>query len=97
LAQKVNQEVTLTYLKHYVALSGKRNYVWLHKRINGRSLVRFRLSDLYWQEVQALLNTVNILPMYNSRDSSFIILLDRQFIKDKSEVLEKVLEYVVKS
>ena len=92
VAKEVIPDVAQTYLKHYVALGGKKNYVWLHKRSSGKSLVAFRLSDIHWEKVEELLDTANIVP--TRKKGSFMIVLDRQIIEAQQDVLRQVLDLV---
>lgn len=92
VAKEVIPDVTQTYLKHYVALGGKKNYVWLHKRSNGKSLVAFRLSDIHWEKVEELLDTANIVP--TRKKGSFMIVLDHQSIEAQRDMLRQVLDLV---
>jgi hypothetical protein len=90
IAKEVIPDVALSYVKHYVAIVGKKNYVWLHKRSSGKSLVGFRISDIHWEKVAGLLDGANIVP--NRRKSSFLIVLDQQLIKTHRDVLRQILE-----
>jgi hypothetical protein len=90
------EEPKLNYLKHYVAVdvSGS-NYFWLHRRMQGKSLLAFRISSLLQDEVEALLDAKKIA--YTRKPKRIQLFADRAMIEENRETFRIIGELVHKT
>ncbi len=86
----------LNYLKSYVALNvGGDNYMWLHKRSLGKSLLTFRISSSLQDRVAALLESHNITPV--RKPKGFSITVDKELIEKNYNGFVELADLVKKS
>ena len=86
----------LNYLKHYVAITvDGHNYMWLHKRSQGKSLLSFRMAQSLQDETASTLDSRNIT--YVRRPHSFRLTVDKEMIDRNRELFTSVAKLVKKS
>jgi hypothetical protein len=83
----------INYLKYYVALdvSGS-NYFWLHRRMQGKSLLAFRISASLQDEATALLDAKNI--SYTKKTKRVQLIADKQMIEENADTFRAIAELV---
>lgn len=87
-------EVTLNFVKNYISLNvlGK-NFMWLHKRGSGRSLLGFRVQLNLADEVAALLDEVG-LSYTKKKQRVFHLTIDKALLTKHSEAFVKLAEFI---
>lgn len=87
---------SLRYVKNYIAINVfGNNFFWLHKRSANKSLLGFRISDEYIEEVSQLLDEQSI--SFVQKRNRFRVTVDKNFISGHSELLKRVAEFVKKT
>jgi hypothetical protein len=87
---------SLHYLKNYISISsGSYNRLWFHKRTSPKALVNLKIASPMQDDAAALLDSASI--GYTKKPDSFRITIDKQTIESKSDVLEKLMEFVKRS
>lgn len=95
ITQDIFSAPTLSYLKHYVAITvADQNYLWLHKRSSNKSLLGFRMSPSLQEEAANLLDSNNI--SYVKKPKKFYITIDRQMVEKDKEVIRAIAKLVKK-
>ena len=61
LAKMVFPDAQLNIVKHYVALSGKRNFAWIKQRSNGKSLIEFALAETHAEQAVQLMDAAGLV------------------------------------
>lgn len=90
------QEPSLNYVKNYVAMtSSGYNYFWFHKRSSGKSLLGFRVSQQFQDDVASALDEAGI--SYVKKPKSFVITVDRSMLEANANVIRSVSEFAKKS
>jgi hypothetical protein len=89
-------EPTLNYLKYYVAIdvSGS-NYFWLHRRMQKKSLLGFRISSFLQEEASSLLDAANI--SYTKKTKRIQLIADKQMIEENAKTFRAIAELVKRS
>jgi hypothetical protein len=96
MTQTIFDQPTLNYLKGYIAITvGNNNYMWLHKRNQGKSLLTFRMNPLLQDEVAALLDSKNI--SYIRKTKTFKIVVDKDMVERNAELFTSLAHFVKKS
>lgn len=96
ITKAVFGEPTLNYVKYYVAITvGSYNYMWLHKRSQGKSLLGFRMAQSLQDEAAGLLDAQNIT--YIRKPKKFLVTVDEQMIEQNSEAFVAIATLVKKS
>lgn len=86
----------LNFVKNYIAVEvNGYNYLWLHKRSNGRSLLGCWFSDTHLPEAISLLDEAGMA--YTKKNQRLRITTDKQTIAAKADTLAKIAELVKKS
>ena len=79
----------INFLKHYVALTVEgNNYLWLHKRASGKSLLGFRMDTPLQDDVARILDQENLT--YVRKPDRFILTVDADLIRQKPEPFRAV-------
>ena len=87
---------TLNLVKYYIAIEVNRNnYLWMHKRGGGKSLLGFWVSERLLPQATETLDAAGI--PYIQRNQDLKITVDQQMIHTNSEVLTKIADLVRKS
>lgn len=87
---------TLNYVKNYIAIEvNGYNYLWLHKRSNGRSLLGCWFSETHLPDAIALLDDSGMA--YTKKNQRLRITTDKQTISAKADAIAKLAELVNKS
>lgn len=95
ITQDIFSAPTLSYLKHYVAITvSNQNYLWLHKRSANKSLLGFRMSPSLQEEAATLLDSNNI--SYIKKPKKFYITIDKQMVEKDKDVLRSIAMLVKK-
>ncbi|MCW5694331.1 MAG: hypothetical protein KIT48_18390 [Pseudolabrys sp.] len=85
----VFEKPSLNFLKYYIALTvGGYNYMWLHKRSMGKSLLGFRIAQALQDEAASLLDERNIA--FVRTPIGFRVTVDREAIQLESELIVKL-------
>lgn len=96
ITKAVFGEPTLNYVKYYVAITvGSYNYMLLHKRSQGKSLLGFRMAQSLQDEAAGLLDAQNIT--YIRKPKKFLVTVDEQMIEQNSEAFVAIATLVKKS
>ncbi len=83
---------TLNYLKHYIAITvGGYNYMWLHKRSSNKSLLGFRLSPSFHDEVAALLDGRKIT--YVRKPNKILLTVDNELIEQNESLFVSIASF----
>lgn len=83
----------LNYLKHYVALTVEgSNYLWLHKRASGKSLLGFRMASSLQDEVAQLLDRES--QTYVRKPDGFRLTIDGETVRRKAPFFRDVFSFV---
>lgn len=86
----------LNFVKNYIAIEvNGYNYLWLHKRSNGRSLLGCWFTDAHLPEAISLLDDAGMA--YTKKNQRLRITTDKQTITAKADTLAKIAELVKKS
>lgn len=86
----------LSYTKHYVALTvGRNNYLWLHRRKRGKSLLGLRIAGHLFEEAQQLLDEANI--SFTKKPKQIAMTIDQNMVKEHAAVFEKLAALIVKT
>jgi hypothetical protein len=89
-------ESQLNFLKHYVAITvSGNNYMWLHKRGQGKSLLAFRMAQTLQDEAAGLLDAQNIT--YVRKPKRFLVTVDRGMIEKNAQTLSAIALLVRRS
>ena len=87
---------SLRYVKNYIAINVfGNNFFWLHKRSANKSLLGFRISDEYIEEISQLFDEQSI--SFVQKRNRFRVTVDKDFISGHSELLIHVAEFVKKT
>ena len=90
---EVFKSPSLRYLKNYMAISvSGNNYFWFRKRRAPKSLLYFRISDDYVEEVPKLLDEQSISFVQKRNRIKFTV--DSDFIKKHADMLKQIAEFV---
>ena len=93
IAAKQFESPSLRYLKQYISISsGSYNRVWFHKRTSPKALLNLKIAPLLHDDAAALLDSASI--GYTKKPESFRVTIDKPTIESKSDVLEKLMEFV---
>lgn len=93
IAAKHFESPSLRYLKQYISISsGSYNRVWFHKRTSPKALLNLKISPPMQDDAAALLDSASI--GYTKKPESFRVTIDKRTIESKSDVLEKLMEFV---
>ena len=86
----------LHFVKNYIAIEvNGNNYIWLHKRGNGKSLLNCWISETNMQEAIALLDKAGFV--YSRKNQTLRITTDSNEIIAKADVLGKIADLAIKS
>jgi predicted transport protein len=89
-------DATLNYVKNYVAIRiGSNNYLWLHKRSQGKSLLGFWVSQPLQDEAAAVLDARNITHV--RKPSKIVVTVDRDLIQNNAEAFRNIAGLVRRS
>lgn len=87
-------DITLNYVKNYISLNVQgKNFMWLHKRGSGRSLMGFRVQVNLADEVSALLDEVG-LSYTKKKQRVFHLTVDKSLLTKHSDTFMKVAEFI---
>ncbi len=87
---------TLNFVKNYIAIEvNGNNYLGLHKRSGGKSLLSFWLDDALLPEAVALLDGASI--SYVRKNQSLTLTVDKQMIEVNATLLQKLAALVKQS
>jgi hypothetical protein len=87
---------TLNFVKNYIAVEvNGNNYLGLHKRSGGKSILSFWLHDSLFADGAALLDGAGI--SYVSKNQSLKLTVDRQMIESNATLLQKLAGLVKQS
>lgn len=96
LTSGVLESAALSYLKSYIAINvGGDNYMWLHKRSSGKSLLTFRISSSLQEQAAGLLESCNITPV--RKPKGFSITFDKEIIANNSTRLVELANLIKRS
>lgn len=83
----------IRFVKNYVAFTVLgNNYFWFHKRSANKSILSFRVSDEYFDEVSHLLDEQNIT--FVQKRNKYKITTDTNFIMKNRDLLRQIAEFV---
>lgn len=74
---------------------GGYNYMWLHKRSQGKSLLGFRMAPSLQDEAAGLLDAHSIT--YIRKPKKFLVTVDEQMIEQNDKAFIAIAELVKKS
>ena len=87
---------TLNFVKNYIGIEvNGKNYMWLHKRSNGRSLLNCWFTEPYLSDAIALLDEAGLA--YTRKGQTLRISIDKTAITSKAPALSKIADLVKKS
>ena len=87
---------TLNFVKNYIGIEvNGKNYMWLHKRSNGRSLLNCWFTEPYLSDAIALLDEAGLA--YTRKGQTLRISTDKTAITSKAPALSKIADLVKKS
>ena len=66
--------------------------MWFHKRTSPKALLNLKIAPLLHDDAAALLDSASI--GYTKKPESFRVTIDKRTIESKSDVLEKLMEFV---
>lgn len=93
IAAKHFESPSLCYCKFYIGInSGSRSRVWFHKRTSPEALLNFEIAPPMQNDAATLLVSASI--GYTKKSELFRVTIDRRTIESKSDVLEKLMEFV---
>jgi hypothetical protein len=89
-------ESQLNFLKYYIAITvAGNNYMWLHKRGQGKSLLGFRMTQGLQDEAAGLLDAQSIT--YVRKPKRFLLTVDRDMIDKNAQALGALASLVRQS
>lgn len=84
---------TLNFLKGYIAIAvNGNNYMWLHRRSQGKSLLGLRIAQPLQDEVAGLLDANRI--SYLKKTSSFRVTIDRSSLEANTAMFKEIAPFV---
>jgi hypothetical protein len=87
---------SLNFVKYYIAIEvNRQNYLWMHKRSGGKSLLTFWVSERLLPQATEALDAVGV--PYVQKNQELKITVDQQMIHTNSEVLTRIAALVQKS
>ena len=87
---------SLRYVKNYIAINVfGNNYFWFHKRSANKSLLGFRISDEFLEDVSKLLDEQSI--SFVQKRNRIKVTVDKDFITKHAEMLRQIAEFVRKT
>ncbi len=93
IATRHFESPSLRYLKQYISISsGSYNRLWFHKRTSPKALLNLKIAPPMHDEAATLLDSASI--GYTKKPESFRVTIDKRTIEAKSEVFEKLMEFV---
>ncbi len=96
VVRPIYASATLNLVKYYIAIEvNRQNYLWMHKRSGGKSLLTFWVSERLLPQATETLDAAGI--PYVQRNQELKITVDQQMIHTNSEVLTKIADLVRKS
>jgi hypothetical protein len=88
--------VSLNLVKYYIAIEvSRQNYLWLHKRGGGKSLLKFWTSERLLPQAMEALDAAGV--SYVQKNQEVGIIVDSQMIQTNGEMLSKIAAIVQKS
>ncbi len=89
-------ESSLNFVKHYIGISvhGK-NYLWMHKRSAGKSLIEFWFTEALLPDAQQAFDAAEV--SYVKKKEEIMITADKNMIQSNAKVIQEVAKYVKKS
>jgi hypothetical protein len=88
--------VSLNLVKYYIAIEvNRQNYLWLHKRGGGKSLLTFWISERLLPQTTETLDAAGI--PYVQRNQELKMSVDQQMIQTNSDVLARIAALVQES
>jgi hypothetical protein len=89
-------EPVLNYVKAYVAITvDGDNYMWLHRRSSGKSLLVFRMAQHLQDEAATMLDAKNVA--YVRKTKTIRIVVDKEMIVDNADLFTSLAVLVKKS
>jgi hypothetical protein len=87
---------TLNFVKNYIGINvNGNNYMWLHKRSSGRSLLSCWFTETHLPDAIALLEEAGLA--YTKKSQTLRISIDTATITSKAEAMAKIANLVKKS
>jgi hypothetical protein len=84
------------FVKNYIGIEvNGNNYMWLHKRSGGRSLLSCWLTEPHLPDASALLDQAGIA--YTRKGQTLRMSIDKMAITSKADTMAKIAELVKKS
>ncbi|MBF0307408.1 MAG: hypothetical protein HQL41_17380 [Alphaproteobacteria bacterium] len=90
IARRVDANATLSYVRSYIAIGSRKNYVWIKRRSGRKTQVGFRIAESQNGKAQELFDAANLVP--NQRRGAFNVVLDNDFIRDSEAILQQIIE-----
>ncbi len=89
IVENVFEKPSLNFLKYYIAVTvGGYNYMWLHKRSMGKSLLGFKIDQSLQDEAAAFLDERNIA--FVRTPVGFRVTADKEAIQLESDLFVKL-------
>ncbi len=90
-------DVSLNFLKYYIAIVvvDRKNFLWMHKRGGGKSMLNFKLSERLLPQAMEILDAAGVT--YVQKNQILRMTVDPQMIQANAEMLTKIADLVRKS
>lgn len=89
-------ESSLNFVKHYIGISVHgNNYLWMHKRSAGKSLIGFWFTDALLAEGQQAFDAAKV--SYVKKKDGIMITADKNMIQSNAKVFQEAAKYVKRS
>lgn len=89
-------DARLNFVKHYIGISvNGKNYIWMHRRSGGKSLVGFWFAEDHLAEAQRTFDTARI-PFTKKKDS-LMVRADKQLIDSNTKAIQETARLVKRS
>lgn len=89
-------EASLNLRKNHIGISVHgNNYLWMHKRSGGKSLIGFWFTEALLPEAQKAFDVADI--SYVKKKDSILITVDKNMIQSNTSAIQEAAKYVKKS
>lgn len=89
-------DARLNLVKHYIGISvNGKNYLWMHRRSGGKSLVGFWFTEDHLAEAQKIFDGARI--PYTKKKDELMVRADKQLIESNSKSIQEAAALVKRS
>lgn len=83
----IEEGAKMSFTKSYIALGGKKNFIWIRKRRQEKSYIEFLLTEVDLQSAQSIFDAIKIDSVYK-RGSLRVVMSNEQIKNHSAKILE---------